>query len=138
MMMMTMMMMAVVMYVGCVDGARLVLSSNSTFRIVQIADLHFGEAENTAWGPSQDKLSLMAMEQLFQYEKEGGVDLVVLSGDQLTGLNIQDNATKYWGALYRFFSHHTHTHTHVRPRAGVKQMRSHKRSRVTGYLTPQF
>ena len=51
------------------------------------------------------------MEQLFQYESE--IDLVVLSGDQLTGLNILDNATKYWDQITSAISAHKVPHTAI-------------------------
>lgn len=56
-------------------------------------------------------MSLLAMEQLFQYESE--IDLVVLSGDQLTGLNILDNATKYWDQITSAISAHKVPHTAI-------------------------
>jgi len=64
-----------------------------TFRIVQFADLHYGEAEDTEWGPTQDKNSTRVMKAILEIEQP---DLVMLTGDQLTGNNIIDNATAYW------------------------------------------
>lgn len=66
---------------------------DGTFKISQIADVHFGEAENTLWGPKQDRESLVVMRTVLSLEKP---DLVVFSGDQITGNNIADNATAYW------------------------------------------
>jgi len=66
---------------------------NGTFKILQLTDLHFGEAEPTQWGPIQDKNSTRVMKNILSIEKP---DLVILTGDMLTGNNIIDNATDYW------------------------------------------
>ena len=64
-----------------------------TFKILQLADLHFGEDEWTDWGPEQDRKSIEALKYFIKAERP---DLVVLSGDQVTGLNIDKNATSYY------------------------------------------
>jgi len=66
---------------------------NRTFKIAQFADLHFGEGEDVWWGPQQDINSTRVMRNILAMEKP---DLVVFSGDQLTGNNINKNATSYW------------------------------------------
>ena len=52
-----------------------------------------GEGEAEKWGPAQDAFSHNVMQQLIAHESP---DLVVFSGDQLTGNNINENATAYW------------------------------------------
>lgn len=77
---------------------------NKTFTIATFADLHFGEviADNPNWGKIADALSLGYMKLFLQLEKP---DLVVLTGDQITGENIPvgnstDNyATKAYGNI---------------------------------------
>ena len=64
-----------------------------TFKILQLADLHFGEDQWTDWGPEQDRKSIQAIQYFIEAERP---DLVVLSGDQITGLNIDNNATSYY------------------------------------------
>jgi hypothetical protein len=71
-------------------------ADGGSFKIVQFADLHFGEGESTQWGPEQDLNSTRVMRTVLQ--AEAPVDLVVFSGDQLTGNNIAFNATAYWAA----------------------------------------
>lgn len=75
---------------------RLQFSEAGTFKLVQFADLHFGEGEAVAWGPQQDLESKKVMAGVLAVEKP---QLVVLSGDQLTGLNIKSNATSYWDEI---------------------------------------
>ena len=78
------------------DPTKLVFDQNGRFKIAQFADLHFGEAESTQWGPQQDINSTRVMERVLAWERP---DLVIYSGDQVTGENIYDNATRYWGRL---------------------------------------
>ena len=54
-----------------------------------------GEGE-ASWGPAVDKRTLAALDTVLDIEKP---DLAVLSGDMLTGLNIDKNATAYWDML---------------------------------------
>jgi len=67
-----------------------------TFRIVQIADIHLGEAADTEWGPEQDRKTWQALDRIFSYEN---ADLIVLTGDQLTANNVRNNATAYYRIL---------------------------------------
>jgi predicted MPP superfamily phosphohydrolase len=62
------------------------------FKILQLADLHFGENPWTDWGPAQDRRSSIAIQS---YIRDENPDLVILSGDQLTSKNIDANATMY-------------------------------------------
>ena len=59
-------------------------------KICQFADLHYGEAPNLVWGPQQDRNSTRVMNNVLIAEQP---DLVVFTGDQITGNNIVDNAT---------------------------------------------
>lgn len=68
----------------------------SVFKILQIADLHLGEAEDTDWGPLQDVHSFRVIESVIRDEEP---DLIILSGDQITANNIDQNATSYYEAL---------------------------------------
>ena len=77
-------------------------ASNQTFKIMQITDIHLGEAENTDWGPRQDEKTFRLLEKIFEYEPD--CDLIVLGGDQLTANNCLGNCTKYYGILGRYLS----------------------------------
>ena len=67
-----------------------------SFKIVQIADIHLGEAEDQVWGPEQDHKTWIVLENVLTTEKP---DLIVLSGDQLTGNDCDANATAYYQLL---------------------------------------
>ena len=71
------------------------LRPDGSFSIVQIADVHTGEGE-ASWGPATDKVTYLAVADLLKLERP---DLAVLSGDMLTGLNVDANATAYWDRL---------------------------------------
>jgi hypothetical protein len=77
-------------------------ASNQTFKIMQITDIHLGEAEYTDWGPRQDEKTFRLLESIFEHEPD--CDLIVLGGDQLTANNCLGNCTKYYGILGRFLS----------------------------------
>ena len=98
------------------------------FKILQIADIHLGERPDTDWGPEQDRKTYVALEKIIGYERgttsndddddpDGGgwstgnigagpIDLLLLSGDQLTwnGTASNANATLYYRQLGRFLS----------------------------------
>lgn len=76
-------------------------SANPTaiFRIMQIADIHIGEAEYKAWGPEQDRKTWIVLDRLVEAEGADNIDLLILSGDQLTGNNVDANATTYYRKL---------------------------------------
>lgn len=82
--------------VPCLWARDLQTTREGKFKVIQFADLHFGENEEGPWGPEQDRKSLRAMDRLLEAEKP---DFIVFSGDQLTGNNIHDNATVYWGQI---------------------------------------
>ena len=78
------------------------------FRIAQFADLHYGEDENGAWGPQQDANSTRVMRAVLAAEAAAAhrataasLDLVVFSGDMVTGNNVGANATAYLGMAMR-------------------------------------
>ena len=77
-------------------------ASNRTFKIMQITDIHLGEAEYTDWGPKQDEKTFRLLEKIFEYEPD--CDLIVLGGDQLTANNCLGNCTHYYGILGKFLS----------------------------------
>lgn len=64
-----------------------------TFQMTVFNDLHFGEAENTDWGPLQDVDTLLVMETVLKKESP---QLVVINGDFITGENtFKKNSTDY-------------------------------------------
>ena len=68
------------------------------FRIAQFADLHYGEAPSLPWGPEQDRNSSRVMRSVLA--TEGPLDLVVFSGDQITGNNVVANATAVMAEVF--------------------------------------
>jgi predicted MPP superfamily phosphohydrolase len=70
--------------------------SVQTFKILQLADLHMGEAEDTEWGPMQDVKTFRVLDTVVPLENP---DLIVLSGDQLTANDMDLNATSYYYQL---------------------------------------
>jgi Calcineurin-like phosphoesterase len=82
-----------------------------TFRILQLTDLHLGEAPYEDWGPAQDVKTFQLVRDLLSFEHEiddddgnnknahRTIDLVIFSGDQLTGNNVDGNATVYYDRL---------------------------------------
>lgn len=68
-------------------------TDEGTFQISIFEDLHFGEAEDTSWGPLQDVDTLKVMQTVLDHETP---QLVVLNGDLITGENtLKDNSTDY-------------------------------------------
>lgn len=68
-------------------------TDSRTFHITVFEDLHFGEGEDTDWGPSHDEKTLKLMRGILEVESP---DLVVLNGDLITGQNtFKANATAY-------------------------------------------
>lgn len=76
-------------------------SDHYEFTIVQLTDLHLGEAESTSWGPAADEKSLEVVRKILWYERP---DLVVLGGDQLTANDVDANATMYHDRLIKTLS----------------------------------
>ncbi|PSR80084.1 Metallo-dependent phosphatase-like protein [Coniella lustricola] len=72
----------------------LTLTPSQTFHLTIFQDLHFGEAEDTTWGPLQDIDTLSVIETVLNSENE--TQLVVLNGDLITGEDtFRENATAY-------------------------------------------
>ncbi|KAK4272492.1 hypothetical protein QN277_021044 [Acacia crassicarpa] len=70
------------------------MAAGAPFKITLFADLHFGEAEATDWGPLQDVNSTRVMNQVLDHETP---NFVVYLGDVMTANNIMiENATLYW------------------------------------------
>lgn len=70
------------------------LDTNGSFQLSIFSNLHFGEAEDTLWGPEQDLKSARVMNSVLDNEQTTG--LVVLNGDLITGENtFLHNSTKY-------------------------------------------
>lgn len=72
--------------------------NTSSFRILQVADIHLGENSWTDWGPEDDQKTFRALDSIISVERP---DLIVLSGDQITANNIVWNATAYYQLLAR-------------------------------------
>jgi Calcineurin-like phosphoesterase len=79
--------------------------SHETFQIMQITDLHLGEAEDTEWGPQQDYKTWKLLDKMLT-KWEQHPDLIVLGGDQLTANNCLANCTEYYQLLGKFLSRH--------------------------------
>lgn len=68
-------------------------TENGTFQVTIFEDLHFGEAEDTDWGPLQDVDTLKVMRTVLSNET---TQLVILNGDLITGENTyKENSTNY-------------------------------------------
>ncbi|KAL5546433.1 hypothetical protein UlMin_006120 [Ulmus minor] len=75
-------------------GNHLQLRPGAPFKIALFADLHFGEAAWTDWGPLQDVNSIRVMNTVLDHEKP---DFVIYLGDVVTANNIPiANASLYW------------------------------------------
>ena len=87
-------------------------TTTSTITIMQLADIHLGEAPNTFWGPEQDAKTWRALDSYIQHHLSstttttsssslpGSIQLLVLSGDQITANDFTTrNATEYYLAL---------------------------------------
>lgn len=77
------------------SGKALVPREGTIFKILQVADAHFGEDPDGTWGPEQDKKSTKVIEAVLDEEKP---DLIVFSGDEITGEGLQGQSQiqKYW------------------------------------------
>jgi predicted MPP superfamily phosphohydrolase len=71
-------------------------SKAGSFKILQLTDLHYGEEPSTDWGPIQDRNTSALIRLVLMREQP---DLVVLTGDQLTADNVDENATVYYNQL---------------------------------------
>ena len=84
----------------------LTFSHDGTFKISIFEDLHFGEAEDTDWGPRQDEMTLKVMQSVLEFE---GPQLVVLNGDLISGENTMlENATDYIDMIVKPLVHGGH------------------------------
>nr|XP_011467360.1 PREDICTED: probable inactive purple acid phosphatase 16 isoform X1 [Fragaria vesca subsp. vesca] len=73
---------------------RLLRPGGEPFKIALFADLHFGEAAWTDWGPLQDVNSVRVMSTVLDHESP---DFVIYLGDVVTANNIAiKNASLYW------------------------------------------
>lgn len=70
------------------------------FKIIQIADIHLGEAQDTDWGAEQDVKSYHALQSILAHESNA--NLLILSGDQITANDVNNNATDYYMELGDF------------------------------------
>jgi len=67
-----------------------IVSQKRAFKILQLADIHYGEGPGTGWGERQDAKSIELIQSIIKSEAP---DLVVLSGDQLTADFIKEDAS---------------------------------------------
>jgi predicted phosphodiesterase len=74
-------------------------SEQGSFKILQLTDMHLGEAQETEWGPFQDVRTYCLLKRLIPYENP---DLIILSGDLLTGNDCDANATVYYEQMGEF------------------------------------
>ncbi|KAB8264304.1 Metallo-dependent phosphatase-like protein [Aspergillus pseudonomiae] len=76
-----------------VTGKRLQFTKNGTFQLSIFEDLHYGEAEATTWGPTQDAETKVVINTVLDNENP---QLVILNGDLITGEDtLLSNATNY-------------------------------------------
>ena len=79
------------------NSSNMSTAKSASFKILQLTDLHLGEATFTDWGPEQDRKTFRLLDTIIPLERP---DLIVLSGDQLTANDIgQKNATSYYKML---------------------------------------
>jgi len=77
----------------------LTFSQQGSFKIMQLTDMHLGEAQETDWGPRQDIKTYNLLSSLIPFEYP---DLILLTGDQLTGNDCDENATAYYEHMGKF------------------------------------
>lgn len=66
---------------------------------MQLTDMHLGEAQETDWGPRQDVKTYNLLSTLIPFENP---NLILLTGDQLTGNDCDANATAYYEQMGEF------------------------------------
>jgi predicted phosphodiesterase len=71
-------------------------TTSLSFKILQLADIHLGENYWEDWGPVQDIKTWHVLDSVILAEEP---DLIVLSGDQLTANNVDENATAFYRLL---------------------------------------
>ncbi|KAI5256301.1 Metallo-dependent phosphatase [Aureobasidium subglaciale] len=70
------------------------LDAHGSFQLSVFSDLHFGEAQDTLWGPEQDINSAKVITSVLNAEPNAA--LAILNGDLITGENtFLHNSTKY-------------------------------------------
>jgi hypothetical protein len=93
-------------------GQPLRLRADGTFNIMLVADVHTGEGE-ASWGPGVDAHTYRDLGAVVAAEGRAGLDLAIFSGDMLTGLNVDANATAYWDRLVQVFDAAAIPHTAI-------------------------
>jgi hypothetical protein len=71
----------------------LTLNRSGCFRLLMLADMHYGEGEAAGWGPEQDANTTRVQNHVLAAESP---NLVVMLGDMITGNNVNSNASAYW------------------------------------------
>ena len=69
---------------------KLRVRSDGSFSIIQVADVHTGEGE-ASWGAAVDARTYEELGKVLRWEDPS---LAVLSGDMLTGLNVDTNVSE--------------------------------------------
>ena len=92
------------------NKSALKFDDEGVFTIAQIADVHTGEGEHS-WGPRVDDHTYRDLRKVLSLEAP--LSLAVLSGDMLTGLNIDNNATAYWDKLVAVLDEQKLPHTAI-------------------------
>lgn len=78
---------------GVLAWPALRFTDEGTFQISIFEDLHFGEAEDTDWGPLQDVDTLKVVQTVLDNESP---QLIILNGDLITGEDtFKENSTDY-------------------------------------------
>ena len=90
---------------GGTDRVQLSFHRNHSFKVVQLTDLHYGEDPYTDWGPAQDINTTRLIRAILQLEQP--IDLIIVSGDQITANNINGNATAYYEQLCQLLEEYT-------------------------------
>lgn len=65
---------------------------SDSFKVMQFADLHFGDEPYATWSKDQDERTSRVMEAVLDAEQP---DLVVFSGDQITGDELWDPSERF-------------------------------------------
>ena len=87
------------------EKVQLAFHRNRSFKILQLTDLHYGENPFTDWGPVQDTNTTRLIHSMIQQEQP--IDLIIVSGDQITANNINGNATVYYELLCQLLENYT-------------------------------
>ena len=142
---------------SCVEGTSLRFTTDGTFQLSIFEDLHYGEAEDSVWGPQQDINSTRVVNTILDIEPP---QLVILNGDLITGENTYlHNSTGYvdeivkpllernlpWASSYgnhdnefNLSSSKILAREHTWPNALTKQMVDTPTSGVSNYFLPVY